>query len=227
MNKKHIEKLEKTDVSVFEKKLHYMASSGELDSFINKIADRIYNELIPTPLSERELKSLYQTVKKASQKKVLRDARKYLTVNLAFGRLLQFLRDKSGLTQIDIARLLRKDKSYVENLENCQIDPLKMPVCDLVDILELFRINLSEFVRAIKEYATLLSTKTSKVSAMARSSIKVGTKRRGESLAHAIDSVLLAIAKKEGQNHHTDVDSNLLEELKKELIKRGSNDLLI
>ena len=64
MNKKHIEKLEKTDVSVFEKKLHAMASSGEL-----------YNELIPTPLSERELKSLYQTVKKASQKKVLRDAR--------------------------------------------------------------------------------------------------------------------------------------------------------
>ena len=36
MNKKHIEKLEKTDVSVFEKKLHAMASSG--DSFLNKIA---------------------------------------------------------------------------------------------------------------------------------------------------------------------------------------------
>jgi transcriptional regulator with XRE-family HTH domain len=227
MNKKHIEKLEKTEVSVFEKKLHDMASSGELDSFINKIADQIYNELIPTPLSEVELKSLYQTVKKASQKKALKYAKKYLTVNLVFGRLLQFLRKKSGLTQIDIARLLHKDRLYIENLENCQINPLKIPLCDLVDILELFRINLSEFVRAVKEYATLLSAKKSKVSAMARSSVKAGTKERGESLSHAIDSVLLAIAKKEGQNHHTDVDSNLLEELKKELIKRGSNDLLI
>lgn len=227
MNKKHIEKLERTDVSVFEKILHDMALSGELDSSINKIADQTYNELIPTPLSEGELKSLYQTAKKASQKKALRDARKYLTVHLAFGRLLQFLRDKSGLAQIDIARLLRKDKTYVEKLEDCQIDPLKMPACDLVDILELFRINLSEFVRAVKEYVTLLSAKTSKVSGMARSSVKAGTKERGESLSHAIDSVLLEIAKKEGQNHHADVDSNFLEELKKELIKRGSNDLLI
>ena len=73
-----------------------------------------------------------------------------------------------------------------------------MPVCDLVDIRTI-RINLSEFVRAIKEYATLISTKTSKVNAMARSSIKVGTKRR-ESLAHAIDSVLLAIARRKGES---------------------------
>lgn len=229
MNWKHIEKIEKIEVSIFEKKLRDLASVGKLEASMDRLTEQICRELVPTTLSEEELKSLYQTAKKASQEKALRDARKYLTVNLAFGRLLQFLRDKSGLTQIDIARLLRKDKSYVENLENCRVDPLKMPIRDLADILELFRINLSEFVRAVKEIATLSSAKTGKVSAMARSSIKTGTKQRGESLAHAIDSVLLAIAKKEGQSNpdKTDIDDSSLDELRKELVKRGSNDLLV
>src|SRR3990172_6936305 len=162
MSRKCIEELERLDLSVFEKKLHDLVSSGELDSSMNMFADQIYNKLVPTTLSKKELQFLYENIKKASQVKALRDTRVYPTDNLAFGRLLQFLRNKSGLTQIDIARLLCKNKLYVENLENCQIDPLKMPVCDLVDILELFQINISKFIRVVKEFVTLSSANISK-----------------------------------------------------------------
>lgn len=226
MDRKDIEKIE---VSIFEKKLQGLAHSGKLDASMNRLTEQTYGELVPAALSETELKSIYQTVKKASHEKALRDAKIYLTASLAFGRLLHFLRDKSGLTQIDIAKLLRRDKSYVERLENCKIDPLKMPISDLADIIELFRINISELVRAIKETATLSYAKTSNINAMARASIKAGTKQRGESISHAIDSVLLAIAKKEGANdrNKTDIDESFLNELRKELRNRGCSDLLV
>lgn len=226
MDRKDIEKIE---VSIFEKKLQGLAHSGKLEASMNRLTEQTYSELVPAALSETELKSIYQTVKKASHEKALVDAKIYLTASLAFGRLLHFLRDKSGLTQIDIARLLRRDKSYVESLENCKIDPLKMPISDLADIVELFRINVSELVRAVKETATLSYAKASNVNAMARASIKAGTKQRGESISHAIDSVLLAIAKKEGASDHnkTDIDDSFLNELRKELLKRGCSDLLV
>lgn len=228
MNKKYIEKLKKIDLTVFGKKLHDLAINGKLIPSMNDITYQEYNELIPTTISETELQSLYQGVKKASKVKRIRDAKTHLTTNLAFGRLLQFLRDKSGLTQIDIAKLLGKDKSYIENLESCRINPLKMPISDLVDILDLFQIRLSKFVLAAKESLILLSTKTNTESAMARSPIKAGTKEREESLSHAMDSVLLEIEKKKGQcrQNKAEIDNKFLEELRKELIKRGNNDLL-
>lgn len=226
MNRNDVERM---DIQAIEDKLQDMAHRGLLEAAMNKLTEESYKELTPTALSEVELNSLYQTVKQASQVKALRDAKKYLTVSLAFGRLLQYLRDKSGLTQNDIAGLLRKDKSYIENLENCQVDPLKMPISDLADIIELFRINLSELMRAVKETATLSYAKTSKINAMARSPIKAGTQQRGDSVAHAIDSVLLAIAKKEGlsDQNRMKIDESFLAGLRKELLKRGHSDLLV
>lgn len=228
MNKKHIENIERANTTLFEKKLHELASIGELDFSVNKLAQETYSELEPLSISDEELQLFYRTVKKASQEKALKDAIMHLSVNLAFGRLLQFLREKSGLAQIDIARLLHKDKSYVENLETCQINPLKIHIKDLVNILELYHINISQFIRAVKESTTLSSVKTGQIHVMARSTAKAGTKERGVNVSHALDSVLLAIAKKEGQNHQskTDIDHNFIDELRKELTQRGSIDLL-
>lgn len=223
MSREHIEKIKKLDLVEFEKALQDMDFRGK------EFAEVLYKEIKPVTLSNEELQCFYYTAKKASYEKALVDARKNLSsIKLPLGRLIQFLRDKSGLSQIDIAKVLKKEESYIENLENGQINPLKLPVTDIADIMELFKITLSEFLIAINKFIALSTLKPNKVNVMARSSTKVGTKERGDSLSHAMDAALLEIAKKNKQidKIEVEIDKNYIENLKKTLRERGSANLL-
>lgn len=232
MKKQQIEKVRKLDLAVFEKKLQTMTEEGDFDSAMEESLERLVSETVPAALSERELQQLYQTVTKASHENALIEARKKITIaKLPFGRHLQRIRDKSGLSQEDIGRLLRKDPLYIERIENGQINPLKLLPNDLANIMQLFRLTLTELKTTIKAFLSLSAVKPDRISAMARSSIKAGTKEKGDSLAHAMDAALQAIAKKspktQEQVDQIKIDPKYLEDIKRVLKERRDNGLLV
>lgn len=232
MKKQQVEKVRKLDLAIFEKKLRAMAKKGDFDFAMDEILDISMEETEPADLSDRDLRRFYQTARKAAHENVLIEARKKVsTAELPFGRHLQRIRDKSGLSQADIARLLNKDLSYIEKIENGQINPLKLLVNDLTDIMQLFRLTLTELKITIKAFLSLAAVKPGKVSAMARSSIKAGTKEKGDSVAHAVDAALQAIAKRSPktreQEEQIKIDPKYLEDIKRVLKERGEEGLLI
>jgi transcriptional regulator with XRE-family HTH domain len=181
-------------------------------------------------LKKGEFRRFYQTVKKASHENALTVARrKVVPKNDPFGRFLQLIRTKSELSKRDVAQLLNKDYSYIEKIENGQINPVNLPPPDVVDIMQLFKLTLSELVTGIKAFVSLSIVKKGKISGMARSSIKPGAEGKEDSLAHAMDAALQKIAEKNAQTQQdkTEIDPNYLEAVKEELEKRGEESLLV
>lgn len=232
MKKRQIDRVKKLDLAIFEAKLQTMAKEGAFDSAMEESLNRLVRETEPAMLSDNELQQFYQTVRKASHENAIIEARgKTPATELPFGRHLQLIRDKSGLSQADIARLLNKDISYIEKIENGQISPLKLLAGDLADIMQIFRLTLTELKTTIKAFLSLHSVKTGRIRAMARSSIRAGIKEKGDSLAHAMDATLQAIAKKKHKTVEKEdtikIDPEYLGAIERVLKERGEEALLI
>ena len=230
MKKQQIDKVKKLDLAIFEAKLQAMAEDGVFDSAMEESLDRLVRETEPAVLSDKELRQFYQTVRKTSHENAIMEARREVSAaDLPFGRYLQLIRDKSGLSKTDMARLLNKDRSYIEKIENGRINPLHLLAKDVVDIMQLFKLTLTELKTLIKAFLTVSSAKSGRISAMARSSIKPGTKDKGDKLAHAMDAALQAIAKKTARTEpdKTQIDPKYLESVQKEIKQRGAKDLLV
>ena len=229
MEKRPVKKVKKLDVKAFEQELKVMAREGILDADLDEtlIAE---NEIEPATLTRDEFQRFYQTAKKASHEKALIEARAKIAAGKdPFGRFLQRIREKSELSKQDVARLLNKDSSYIERIENGQISPLNLLPPAVADIMQLFRLTLSELKTGIKAFLTLSTVKKGKISGMARSSIKAGTKGKEDSLAHAMDATLQAIAEKTGKARQDKIKiaPDYLEAVEEELEKRGEEDLLV
>ena len=212
------------NLAAFERKLQSMAAAGELSPGGNEL-----NPTQTASLSDEDRLCFLDTVKRASHERALLEASKKIhKVELPFGRHLQTLRDKCGLTQSDIAKLLKKPHAYIEKIESGQVNPVSMLVTDLVDIMQIFRLTLSD-IRTTVTASLLLSAKsTGNVSVMARSSLKTDSKERGDGLGHAMDAVLQTIAKKNAKPENTPtIDPSFLKSIQAALKERGEKDLLV
>lgn len=230
MKKQQIDKAKKLDLATLDAKLRAMAENGAFDDAMEESLDRLVRGTEPAELTASELSQFYQTVKKASVESAIMEARKKTPVKaLPFGRYLQLIRDNCDLTKADIAKALNKDRSYIDKIENGQINPLHLLAKDVADIMQLFRISLSELKMIIKEFLSFAAAKKSKASAMARSSIKAGVKGKEDSLGLAMDAALQAIAKKKGKTRHGNIkiDPDYIEAVKKMLEERGERSLLV
>jgi transcriptional regulator with XRE-family HTH domain len=206
----------KIALSAIEKKLQ------ELD------ADDIFELCEPMPLSDDELKYLKSNVSRAAMERVLVEAKSQISyVKLSFGRYLQLIRDKSELTVQNIASLLKKEQSYITKIENGQIDPLKIPFKEMADIMQLFRINLTELKTSIEAFLKISPLKGKRVAGMARSTGKQGATGKADTLSHAMDAVLQKIATKKTSSSKVIVDSKYINLVKTELQKRKDNNLLV
>jgi transcriptional regulator with XRE-family HTH domain len=229
MKRQQVDKVKKLDVKAFDQELKTMVDEGMLDADLDG-AIVSENEIEPATLTKAEFERFYQTAKKASHEKALNEARGKIEAREdSFGRFLQRIREKSELSKQDVARLLNKDSSYIEKIENGRITPLNLSPPDVADIMQLFRLTVSELKTGIKAFLSLSTVKKGKISGMARSSIKAGTKGKEDSLAHAMDATLQAIAEKTGQAQpdKIKIDPDYLEAVKEELKKRGEENLLV
>lgn len=208
--------INKIELSAIEKKLQ------ELD------ADDILELCEPVLLSENELKYFKSNVNRAAMERVIVEAKLQVSyAKLPFGRYLQSIRDKSELTVQNIATLLKKEHSYITRIENGQLNPFKIPFNEMADIMQLFRISLTELKIIIEAFLKISPLKGKRVAGMARSSFKQGTVGKADTLSHAMDAVLQKIAIKKPDSKKVSIDRKYIESVKTELQKRKDSKLLV
>ena len=230
MKKQRTDKIKNLDLSVFEDKLRAMAENGEIDSALATYFDTLDLENGPDLLNGSEVRKLYQTVNKASHTNAILKARKTVSIEgLPFGRFLHSVRDKSGLTKSDTAKLLNKDNPYIEKIENGQLNPLELGAANVADIMQLFRLTMTELITTVKTSLMLAKARPAKASAMGRSSIKDGSAERNDALSFAMDAAFLAIKKQQGkkQSDKAKIDPKYIDTIKKLLQERDETDLLV
>ena len=208
----------------FDRKLQGMASEGRLLPVDDEL-----NTSQEASLTDGDRLCFLDTVKRASQERaILEVSKKFCKTELPFGRHLHTIRNKCGLNQSDIAKLLKKPPAYIEKVESGQVNPVTMLVGDLVDIMQLFRLTLSDLKTTVTASLLLSAKSTDNVSVMARSSLKIDTKERGDGLGHAMDAVLQAIAKKTAKPEDTPtIDVSFLKSVQDTLKERGEQELLV
>ncbi|MBW1783201.1 MAG: helix-turn-helix domain-containing protein [Deltaproteobacteria bacterium] len=230
MKKNQIDKVKNLDLATFDAKLRSMAESGAFDDAMEESLDRLLNQTDPIELTTGDLNKFYNAVNKASVEKQILEARNKTPItSLPLGRFLQLVRDRCGLTYAQVARALNKDASFVQRLENGQINPLNLKANEVADIMQLFRLTLTNIISTIEAYFSISLMQQNRISGMARSSIQADATDKGERLAHAMDALQAAVLKRKG-NSHADtekVDPSYLEGLRRELKKRDAKELLV
>jgi transcriptional regulator with XRE-family HTH domain len=229
MSEHQIDKVKKIDLAAFDEKLRAMAEEGAFDSAMEGSLDRLFRQTEPKQLKKSEKNRFCNTVIKASARKAIIDARSKTPIsNLPFGRFLQLVRDRSGLSHVQVAIALNKEASFVERLENGQISPLKLMPNEVADVMQLFRLTITEISATLKTFLSTISVKRQRVSGMARSSVRSDAEDKGASLAHAMDALQAAIKKKNdrGQPDVVKIDPVYLENLRQELENRNAKELL-
>ena len=229
MKKQPINKIKNLDLSVFDEKLCVMAEKGEIDFALAEHFDNLDLEDSPDILTGSEVKQLYQTVNQASHENIIQTVRPTLSVKgLPFGRFLHLVRDKSGLTKSNIAQLLNKENNFIEKIESGHLSPLDIGPKNMVDIMQLFHITISELLTTIKASLLLASAMPSKASAMGRSSIKNGSAEKNDALSFAMDATLLAIRNKQDkkQSEEAKIDEEYINAIKRILQGQQETALL-
>ena len=227
MNKRQTDKVKKINLAVFDAKLRAMGEAGAFDGTMEDSLYRLFEQTEPVELSPDEKSRFYHTVTKASAENAIKEARRKTPVSrLPFGRFLQLVRDRSGLSPAQLAMALNKETSFVERLENGQIDPLQMIAGEIADIMQLFHMTITETIVTLKAFLLTNSVKHQRISGMARSSVKSADK--GAQLAHAMDALQAAIGKKKGhgQPDADKIDPAYIENIRQELENRNAKELL-
>lgn len=230
MKKQQIDKVKNLDLATFDAKLRAMAEKGIFDDAMDESLDKLLRETEPAELTASELSQFHQTVKKASVESVILETRKKTPAKaLPFGRYLQLIRDNCDLSKADIAKALNKNRTYIDKIENGQTNPLHLLPKDVADIMQLFRISLSELKMIIKAFLSFAAVNKGKASAMARSPIKAGVEGKEDSLGLAMDAALQAIAQKKDKARHDNIkiDPDYIEAVKKILEEREEQSLLV
>lgn len=181
----------------------------------------------PEDLSQEEFRKLYNRVRETWQDLALEKARQELVQQaVPFGTLVQMVRTNAGLNVTEMAARLKKEAVFLERLEANLINPLEIPPKTLCDVMEAFRLTVSELVRSTQESLILFSESKGSIRAMARSPLEPGTKDRGESIAQAVSALFIEKAKREGKALPP-IDAQFQDLIRQELGARGRTDLLV
>jgi transcriptional regulator with XRE-family HTH domain len=230
MKEQQFNKIKRLDLEAVDAKLREIAENGSFDEAVDESLVKHLRETEPSEISASEFNQFLKTVKKASVENMILKVRTEIPYKkLPLGRFIQLIRDRCDLTKTDIAKVLDKDLTYIDKIESGQTSPLHLEARDIADIMQLFRITVTELKNCIESFLSILDSKRYKANAMARSSIKAGEKGKDESLGLAMDAALQAIADKKGKSSHVPpvVSPDYISTIMEILIERGEKGLLI
>jgi transcriptional regulator with XRE-family HTH domain len=146
--------------------------------------------------------------------------------SLPFGRFLETVREKAGLTRTQIARRLGNIDTDLQRLERGDVNPLTMAPHSFADVLVLFHLKLASATPMIVASIRVSDSKRTYRPA-ARSHGGILREARSDDIERALD----AFAKKmlKSNNSQTDVPAEVaayLARVRNELQKAGRTDLL-
>ncbi len=145
---------------------------------------------------------------------------------LPFGRFIESVRERAGLSRSDLAERLRKSEEYVQQIERGDCIPLQLKTPDFADLIELFQINIRAAVEMLRVALDTLNYKST-FRASARACAGLRNDKRGEDVERALDAFA---RKKQRELPKTSTLPHDIEvcaaKLQLELKQRGRIDLL-
>lgn len=216
-----------------EKKLNKLLSKrmnrGEIALELN---DKIVDSLLAHPTGQVPDTAVARTTAKlrvrrqdealARAKQLVREVQ-----SLPFGRFIEMVREKAGMTRTQIAWRLRKDEDYVLRVERGDVGPLSMTAPDLADIVELLQIGFA-FVTEMVAASVKVSESKHTYRAAARSHGGLRHDVRTEDVERAIDAFARKMQNKiVAKSKSSPEVTACLVRVRAELEKRGRRDLLV
>jgi len=106
---------------------------------------------------------------------------------LPFGRFIELVRERAGLSRSDVAERLRKTDDYVQRVERGDVIPTQLKTPEFADLVELFQITVRAAVEMLKvAFDTLDYRSTFRASARACAGLR--NDKRGEDVERALDA---------------------------------------
>src|SRR5262249_16381314 len=69
---------------------------------------------------------------------------------LPFGRFIELVRERAGLSRSDVAQRLKKNDEYVQRVERGDVVPTQLRTPEFADLVELFQITFRAAVEMLK-----------------------------------------------------------------------------
>jgi len=158
----------------------------------------------------------------ARAKQLVRDIR-----SLSFGRFIEAVREKAGMTRVQIAGRLKKEEEYVLRVERGDMGPISMSAPDIADIVELFQIRIDSLMEMVASSVKISESKHT-YRASARSHGGLRHDARTDDVDRALDAFARKMQNKAAVNLRTSPPvTACLTRVRAELEKRGRKDLLV
>jgi transcriptional regulator with XRE-family HTH domain len=145
---------------------------------------------------------------------------------LPFGRFIELVRERAGLSRLDVAERLKKNDEYVQRVERGDVVPTQLRTPEFADLVELFQITFRAAVEMLKVgFDTLDYRNTFRASARACAGLR--NDKRGEDVERALDAFARKkrrdLPKESGLPKEIELCASKLQD---ELRQRGRVDLL-
>ncbi len=216
-----------------EQKLHKVLSEkmnrGEIALELN---DAIVDSLLAHPAGQvpdavvarttANLRMRRQDAALAHAKQMIPDTR-----SLPFGRFMETVRERAGITRIQIAGRLKKDEEYVSRVERGDVSPVLMAAPDIADIVELLHIGFGSVLEMVAASVKISESKhTYRASARSHGGLRHDT--RTDDVDRALDAFARKMQNKVvGISGASPEVTACLTRVRAELEKRGRKDLLV
>lgn len=147
--------------------------------------------------------------------------------SLPLGRFMEAVREKAGITRIQIARRLKRDEEYVARIERGDLSPVLIPAPDFADIMGLLHVGLGSISQMVIASTRIAESKhTYRVAARSHGGLRHDT--RTADVERALDAFARKMQKKAAASSGVppEVDA-CLRRVRDELERRGRKDLLV
>ena len=147
--------------------------------------------------------------------------------SLPFGRFMEAVRDKAGITKVQIAARLKKDEEYISRIERGDFSPVSIPAPDFTDIMGLFHVGIGVVSQMVVASSRIAESKhTYRASARSHGGFRHDT--RTADVERALDAFARKMQKKAATSSGVppEIEACLIR-VRDELERRGRKDLLV
>lgn len=147
--------------------------------------------------------------------------------SLPFGRFMEAVREKAGITKVQIAGRLKKDEEYISRIERGDLSPVSIPAPDFTDIMGLFHVGIGVVSQMVVASSRIAESKhTYRASARSHGGLRHDT--RTADVERALDAFARKMQKKAATSSGVppEIEACLIR-VRDELERRGRKDLLV
>ena len=147
--------------------------------------------------------------------------------SLPFGRFMEAVREKAGITKVQIAGRLKKDEAYISRIERGDLSPVSIPTPDFTDIMGLFHVGIGVVSQMVAASSRIAESKhTDRASARSHGGLRHDT--RTADVERALDAFARKMQKKAATSSGVPPEIEAcLTRVRDELQRRGRKDLLV